>query len=112
MSEKIAKFPIANIRRLSPANDNRACTSRAPQDRPRLACRWSIDDNGRLGCRWSVEAPDEPRPERRASVGTDIHKAVFQPSYQTSDAAGGLRTTARGGRRRSAIISTVLPARH
>ena len=71
MFEKLAKFPIARSRRgapgmIVPANDNhlRARESELRR-RPKLACRWFIDDAGRLGSRWETEAPEDPGPSRR-----------------------------------------------
>jgi hypothetical protein len=79
MFEKLAKFPIARSRRAAPgmivpANDNhlRARGSELRR-RPKLACRWFIDDAGRLGSRWETEAP-----ENRAIPARPAHRTVSQ----------------------------------
>ena len=90
MFEKLAKFPIARSRRAAPgmivpANDNhlRARGSELRR-RPRLACRWFIDDAGRLGSRWETEAPeDHPEPSRRDRRIARFHRTVFDLSYRT-----------------------------
>ena len=113
MSEKIAKFAIANIRRLTPANDNRVSIDRAQQQhRPRLACRWSIDAAGRLGCQWGVEAPDGSRsaPARQAQHG---HSQSCLPTV-LSDKRCRERPARRraSGRWRTPIMAPVLQTRH
>jgi hypothetical protein len=100
MTKKIAKFPVVHARRGAPANDNHPRLHEARQLQPRLACRWSIDATGRLACHWEAEGPDDPQPSRRSQASEDIHKTVFELSYQVRVVAQALCLAACGQRRR------------
>ena len=126
MFEKLAKFPIARSRRAAPgmivpANDNhlRARGSELRR-RPKLACRWFIDDAGRLGSRWETEAPEDPEPSRRDRSIAPFHRTVFDLSYRTGHVGpaqdsiqpGRLRAMRMRGLSGTANSAVVLHRRH